>query len=289
VTPLTLLLVLASAAIHATWNLWTKQIRGEAASATLMWLLTATSAIVYAPLALVATRVAPMPLTATTTFWVVASSLLHVGYFLLLLRGYRASDLSVVYPVARGSGPLLAAVGAIVWLGEKPTALAIAGIALVLAGILVLTLRSDFLHAPHLRAGVTYGLLTGVTIGAYTLWDGTAVSRLRLAPFLYYWVGEAVRALVFTPFALADRAGVRSLWRAQRARVLGIGLLSPLSYVLVLAALSLGKISHVAPARELSILFGAWLGARVLGEGDRARRLVAAAAFAAGVIALALD
>ncbi len=287
-TPLTLLLVLGSAVVHATWNLWTKQIRAEARSATLMWVLTGLSALLYAPLALVAARLAPMPLTARTLIWIVASSLLHVGYFLLLLRGYRVSDLSVVYPVARGSGPLLAAVGAIAWLGERPTAVAVAGIALVIAGILVLTARRDFLHAPHLRAGMVYGLLTGITIGAYTLWDGAAVSRLRLTPLVYYWAGEAVRAVLFTPFGLADRAGVRSLWRTHRARVLGIAILSPLSYVLMLLALSLGKISHVAPARELSILFGAWLGARVLGEGDRARRLAAAAAFAAGVVALAL-
>jgi uncharacterized membrane protein len=88
--------------------------------------------------------------------------------------------------------------------------------------------------------------------------------------------------------ALADRAGVSALWRGPRWRVLGIAALSPLSYILILLALRTGAVSHIAPAREISILIGAYLGGRVLGEGDRRRRLVAAAAFAAGVIALAL-
>jgi uncharacterized membrane protein len=80
-----------------------------------------------------------------------------------------------------------------------------------------------------------------------------------------------------------------ALWRAQRWRVLGIALLSPLSYILILLALRQGDVGHIAPAREVSILIGAYLGGRVLGEGDRRRRLVAAAAFAAGVIALAVS
>ena len=101
-------------------------------------------------------------------------------------------------------------------------------------------------------------------------------------------IGAWCRSLLFTPAAIADRESVRSLWKIHRGRLLGIALLSPLSYILILVALSQGPISHIAPARELSILFGAWLGARVLGAGDRTRRIVAATAFAAGVIALAL-
>jgi drug/metabolite transporter (DMT)-like permease len=283
-----LALVLASALIHSIWNVWAKQIRAGARSATLVWVLTGLSAVAYAPVALavaVRTRFVPSPLVVG---WIAASSLIHVVYFLLLLRGYRSSDLSVVYPVARGSGPLLAALGAIAWLGERLTMQAGLGIALVTLGILVLTLRPELGRASHVRIGVAYGLLTGVTIGAYTLWDGTAVSRLRLHPVVYYWGGEVVRALLFTPFAVRDRAGVARLWHERRGRVLGIALLSPLSYLLVLWAMRHGPISHIAPARELSILFGAWLGTWVLGEGDRTRRLVAAAAFAAGVIALTM-
>jgi hypothetical protein len=130
-------------------------------------------------------------------------------------------------------------------------------------------------------------MLTGLLIGVYTLWDGWAVKRVGLPPLLYYWAGEVLRAPLFAPLAWADRQGIARTWREHRARVIGIGALSPLSYILMLLALRGGAVSHVAPAREVSILFGAWLGGRVLVEGDRGWRRVAALAFVAGVVALA--
>jgi hypothetical protein len=135
---------------------------------------------------------------------------------------------------------------------------------------------------------VRYGLLTGLVIGVYTLWDGWAMKRMGLPPLLYYWSGELTRIVLYAPFALADRPGIARAWRTERARLFGISLLSPLSYLLMLLAMRQGVLSHIAPAREVGILFGTWLGGQVLGEGQRARRLVAAAAFVAGVTALAL-
>lgn len=284
----TLALVLASAAIHATWNLWAKQIGTSVRSGTLMWLLVAISAVAYAPFALVvAARTGWRP-DAAALVLVIGSGLIHVAYFLLLLRGYRVGDLSLVYPVARGTGPLLAATAAIWVFAEPPSAYSIAGLLLIVAGILVLTWRPDAATHAKLAPGLRSGLATGALIAVYTLWDGWAVKQAAIPALLFYWAGEVVRVVVFTPAALADRAGVAMLWREQRARVLGIALLSPLSYILVLLAMRTGAVSHIAPAREIAILLGAYLGGRVLGEGDRRRRLVAAGAFAAGVIALAL-
>lgn len=281
-------LVLASAILHSIWNIWAKQIQDGTRASSLTWLLCSISAVFYAPIAITAailTGTRPSPLMIG---WMAASSVIHVSYFFVLLAGYRKSDLSVVYPVARGTGPLLAAVGAIALLGEKLTVLSACGIGLITIGILVLTMRPEFVHAPRLRAGVIYGLLTGLTIAVYTLWDGAGVSRMKINPLVYYWGGEVFRSLVLTPAALSDPAGVRGLLRNHRKRVIGIALISPFSYMLVLFALRTGQVSHIAPARELSILFGAWFGARLLGEGDRVRRVIAAASFAAGVIALAL-
>jgi uncharacterized membrane protein len=287
-TPATLLLVLASAAVHATWNLWAKQIRDTARGPAIAWLLTALSAVIYLPVALFLMARGSWRPDAESLPWIAVSSVLHVVYFLVLLRGYRVADLSVVYPLARGTGPLLAAAGAIAWFGEPATPLSVTGALLVAAGVLTLALRPGLRRLPHLRGGLGFGLLTGVLIAAYTLWDGWVVQRVGIPPLLYYWAGEVVRIPLYTPLAIGERAGVARLWREQRTRVLGIAALSPLSYILMLLALRDGAVSHVAPARELSILLGAWLGGQVLGEGDRPRRLVAAGAFAAGVIALAL-
>jgi drug/metabolite transporter (DMT)-like permease len=288
VTLATLALVLASALVHATWNLWTKQVGPGARSGPLMWLLVTISAVTYAPLALwFAVRTGWRP-DAVALGLIVGSGLIHVAYFLLLLRGYRVGDLSLVYPVARGTGPLLASSAAIALFAEAPTPFSVAGLALIVTGVAVLTWRPTAAAQAKLAPGLRYGLATGALIAVYTLWDGWAVKRALIPPLVFYWAGECVRVVAFTPAALADRGGVAELWRTQRPRVLGIALLSPLSYILILLAMRTGAVSHIAPAREISILLGAYLGGRVLGEGDRRRRLVAAAAFAAGVIALAL-
>ncbi len=287
-TAFTLALVLAAAVVHAIWNLWAKQVGPTVRTAPLMWTMVCTSSLVYAPFALaLAARTHWRPDSAALVF-IVGSGLIHIAYFLLLLRGYRVGDLSLVYPVARGTGPLLSSLAAIVLFAERPTALSLAGVGLIVTGVLVLTWRRAGEGGARRGAGLRYGLATGVLIAVYTLWDGWAVKRAGIPPLVFYWGGEVVRVLAFTPAALGDRAGVAQLWRTQRARVLGIALLSPLSYILVLIAMRHGEVSHVAPARELSILIGAWLGGSVLGEGDRRRRLLAAGAFAAGVIALAL-
>jgi len=288
VSPVVLGLVLASAVIHASWNLWLKQIGPGVRSAPLLWLLTAISAVVYAPFAvtvLVATGWRPGPADLGL---VAGSGVIHVGYFVLLLRGYRAADLSLVYPLARGTGPLLATAGAVALLGERPPALSLAGALLIAIGVLTIAGRPAGLSPRALGPGVSYGLATGVLIAVYTLWDGAAVKHAGIPPLVFYWAGEVVRVVLLTPVALRHGPELAGVWRAQRGRVLGVALLSPLSYILILLALRVGDVGHVAPAREVSILVGAWFGGRVLGEGARRRRLVAAAAFAAGVMALAL-
>lgn len=290
-SPFVLALVLSSAVVHATWNLWTKQLGPGVRSAPLLWLLTAISSVCYAPIVWWLLHTTPWRPDAGALWLIAGSGAIHVGYFVLLLRGYRVGDLSVVYPLARGTGPLLATAGAVLVLGERPSLLSVTGALLIAAGVLVVTTggpRGATPGAPRrVAAGVWYGLATGVAIAVYTLWDGWGVKRAGVPPLVFYWGGEVVRVLLLSPVALRAPGDIAGLWHAQRWRVLGIALLSPLSYILILLALRHGDVGHIAPAREISILIGAWLGGRVLGEGDRRRRLIAAAAFAGGVIALA--
>ena len=105
-TPLVLALVLASAAIHASWNLWIKQLGPAVRSAPLLWLLTGISAVLYAPVALWMLAHGSWRPDGRALLFVLGSGVIHVGYFVALLRGYRVSDLSLVYPTARGTGPL---------------------------------------------------------------------------------------------------------------------------------------------------------------------------------------
>jgi drug/metabolite transporter (DMT)-like permease len=217
----------------------------------------------------------------------VVSGVLQTAYFLLLQRGYAAGDLSVVYPLARGTGPLLSVVFAIVLLHERVTGWALAGAAAVVCGVFVIGLGRT--GGAKLGPSVGYALATGVTIAAYTLWDANAVTTLGVPPLVEYGVGAIVEGLALLPHALARRAAVAGTWRAHRGPALVVALLAPLSYVLVLYAMRLAPVALVAPARELSIVIGAVLAWRVLGEPNPGRRLAGAAIVLTGIVTLAVS
>src|SRR5918993_3957859 len=176
---------------------------------------------------------------------------------------------------------------AIVLFGERPSPLVFLGIGLITAGVFVLTSESGSLGT-GLGAGVVYGLLTGVFIAAYTIWDKQAVSALLIPPLLQSWATAIVTTLLLTPLAMGNRKKIKVLWRENKPEIFGVAILSPLSYILVLTALVFTPVSYVAPAREISILIGAAMGSRLFSEGDSTRRLIAAGAMVIGIIALAL-
>jgi drug/metabolite transporter (DMT)-like permease len=218
------------------------------------------------------------------------TGVLHVGYFLSLQEGYRVGDLSVVYPLARGTGPLLASGAAIVLFGERPGPVAVAGILLIVLGVFLLGWEPGGARGSveRKRLGMAFGLLTGVFIAAYTLWDKYAVSDLSLSPILYYWASLLVETVVLLPVALRRKGEIVGIWRARRKVALGVAILSPLAYVLVLTALVFAPVSHVAPAREIGILVGTLMGGSLLSEGGLRRRLLASSLMVLGIAALAV-
>ena len=133
-----------------------------------------------------------------------------------------------------------------------------------------------------------FAVLTGAATAGYTLWDKHAVGVAGLSPIVYYWGTNLANAGLLTPVALRQRIELRQAWTVSRARAVGVGLLSPLAYVLILYALARAPVSYVAPARESSIVVGTLLGIFVLHEQDRRRRLAAAAAILIGVVILTL-
>jgi drug/metabolite transporter (DMT)-like permease len=284
VTPAALALVVFSAFLHATWNLLAKRVsRG----APLVWLFAVSATVLFAP-AVVFIGIRDRPILGPAALLLIlASGALHLGYMLALQRGYRAGDMSLVYPLARGSGPVLAVVAAVLLFGERPSLLALAGALLVVFGAFILAGGERIFTFGHRRA-TAYGLLTGLFIASYTLTDAHGVSQLGIPPLLLLWSTELLRSLMLAPRAARNFDEVRWIWRHHRYEVLAVGLLSPLAYLLVLVALQVTPVSYVAPVRELSILFGAALGAGFLGEGEVPRRLLAAAVMVVGVGALSL-
>lgn len=285
-------LVILAGLIHASWNIAAKKAGGDARFAffTSVFLM-----LVWAPVGLwAAWGVVPQWGWVEWAF-IAVSGVLHVLYYVILLRGYRKADLTVVYPLARGSGPLLSSLVAIVLLGEQISALGLAGIAGVVGGVFLIAGGPGLWRAAHdparrqrVRKGMAYGLLTGAFIASYTVVDGYAVKFMLMSPILLDYLGNFVRLALLAPAVLRDRPAARGLWRLQWKYALLVGAISPVSYVLVLYAMQTAPLSLVAPAREVSMLFAALIGGHLLGEGDRLQRVFGAVCIAVGVTALAL-
>jgi drug/metabolite transporter (DMT)-like permease len=284
-TTASLTLVLAAAFLHAGWNLLAK--RAGDGGVAFVWLCAASATLLYAPVAAIAFVVTDPEIGSREAIFLIGSGTLHAFYFTLLQRGYRVGDLSVVYPLARGTGPMLSTALAITVLGERPTVVALAGAAAICVGVFVLGRTTSAGSAGDPRAGVAFGLATGVLIAIYTLWDRHVVAELAVPPLLLDWAANAVRATLLTPIALGG-TNVRRVWTAYRREILAVAVLSPLAYILVLTALAVSPVSYVAPAREASILIGTLLGVRLLREGHLGPRLVGAGAIVAGLVALAV-
>lgn len=285
---LALVLVLSSAVAHATWNLLSKQ-AAKADGVVFIWLVATASTVLWSPVALGYLIITGDRLSWTGIGVIAASTTLHLGYFTLLQRGYRHGDLSMVYPIARGTGPLLASLVAVILLGERPGPVGVAGILLVGTGVFLLgTARRPTRHD---LAGIGFGLATGVFIATYTVWDKQVVSAFAVAPILLNYCGDLGRALILTPPVLTARRRdlILPVWREHRTRVLGAAVLTPLSYLLALIAFTFSPVSVVAPVREVGVLIAVVLGGRLLAEGHLTRRLLAAAVIVGGVVTIALS
>ena len=280
-----LTLILGAAVIHATWNLINKQASGHG---TFTWIVALLSALFYAPATIAIIEIWQIKFTFVDFGMMAGSAALHTAYFLLLNQGYRVGDLSLVYPLARGTGPLLSSLAAIIFLGERPSLIAVAGALMIIIGIVILTGNIARLRQSANRDAVGYALITGLFIAAYTLWDKQAVSHFAILPIVLDWGANVGRALLLTPFALRYSEETVIEWREHKWEAIAIAILIPLSYILVLTAMSFTPVSYVAPAREISILIGTAMGTRLLAEGDGRRRLVAASAMVLGVVALAV-
>ncbi len=278
-----LALVLTAAVLHAVWNLAAKQV--EVDGVAFVWLYVVGSVVLWGPVAVVWVVVqGERPGWA----WLYAGALtavFHIVYQLVLQHGYAKGDLNLVYPLARGTGPLLTFVFAVAVLGERPDAVAVAGVLAVVAGILLISLGGPR-GLGSKRAGVVWGVATGVAIAAYTLWDNHAVNALAVPPLPYFVAGLVLQLPVMTLLLGRRRAMVPVVWREARGPVIAVAVLSPMAYVLVLRAMQLAPVSLVAPARESSIVVGALLSWWLLKEPSAARRLVGAVVVLVGIVGI---
>jgi len=279
-----LLLVVAAAVLHAAWNLITKQVNGKL---PFFWLVSLASSVICLPFLYLQASREHLTLNLMVSGFAVVSAILHLLYFVLLQTGYRKADLSIVYPVARGAGPLFSVAGAVLLFKEKPGWLAITGICLIIAGVIVMTGFRVSKDA-RLAKGLEYGMLTGLFIAAYTLWDKAAVVDHHVSALLITFASMLFPLLILAPVMLKRQDEVKQEIRTHWKQVITVAVFQPLSYLLVLIALKSTPVTYVAPARELSIVVGVFFGANLLKEADARKRIFAAIVILAGIVLLAL-
>lgn len=283
-----LLLVVLASFIHASWNLLSK--RAASVGPVFVFAYNLVACIAYAPWVLYVLMTGDgIVWTWIGVAFLVLSGLIHLTYSLCLQRGYQMADLSVVYPIARGTGPMLSTLGAFFILGERPSGQGVAGLLLVVAGIGLIATQGDLsaFKRPGGQIGVRWGTATGGLIASYTVVDAYVVKILGIAPVVLDWFSNLLRFCLLAPIIVANPRGAIEAMRGYWWIAIGVGLLSPLSYILVLAALTSGApLSLVAPMREMSMMVGALLGMVVLREKVGPWRLAGCATLIVGVILL---
>ena len=278
------LLIATAAVAHAAWNIAIK--RANTSGPAFIWLTFVVGFVVFAPFG-IASIVGEGVDLARLAALALGSGALQIGYFLLLQKAYAAADVSLVYPLARGSGPLLSVLAAILLFGERPGVTGIVGAIVVVAGVVVIGLAGG--RATANRAGVLYGLAVGVLIAGYTVWDTAAVTGGGMPVVALYWSSIVVQLALLAPAALRRRAVLVEAARIHWRTALVVGVLSPLAYMLILVAVQLAPLSIVAPAREVSVVLVGLAGWLLFREPHPLQRLLGAGIVLAGVALLAID
>jgi len=282
-----LVLVLTAAIIHASWNLLAKKTKGKT---PFIWLQYIASNILYLPFLFFLTNQRYTISSQPLLWFSLSSAVLHLGYFIVLQKGYRSADLSVVYPLARGSGPLISFIAAIIFLHEQLKLSSVMGLLLIIAGVLIITgLSFKKENNSKIMTGITYGILTGLFIALYTFNDTVAVKKYTISPLVLTLATNFFSAILLFPFVLPQRDELKREIKMHKWIIIAIALLSPAAYILVLEALKYAPLTVVAPARETSILFGVFMGSRVFNEEDGRRRLIASVLILSGIIVLSLN
>jgi drug/metabolite transporter (DMT)-like permease len=270
-------LALGAAVIHAGWNLVAKRAEGD--RYLVLWAQFLVGGVVCLPLMVGHQLLHGLPWQAY--LWALASGCVHLPYTWLLARAYSSGDFSVSYPVARGGGAALAALGGVLLLGDRLTGFEVLGIAIVVMGLSLLAFRARAHH-------VGMALAVAVTIGAYTTFD--AKGSRAADTVAYVFASTVGTALTNSVFALSTGRGpalvqlLRTNWR--RSALTGVA--STVTYGMVLVAVRYAPVGYVAALRESSVVLAALIGWRMLGEGDHRRRLTAAAVVFGGLLVLVL-
>src|SRR5262245_34107834 len=278
VDPFVFTAVLAAAACHAGWNALLKL---NVAPVVATVLVAAAAGLLVLPLL----PLAPLPAAAAWPF-IVASAIIHVAYFVTLAEAYRWGDLSQVYPIARGTAPLLTAALASLWLNEVLGAIGWAGIVVLAVGILLLTFKGARKLERFDYRAVAFALATSLTITAYTLIDGIGarLAESSLAYTVWLFIGNGISMAIYGWLCVGP--DLLKAFRAHWPIATAGAALSTAAYAIAIWAMTVAPIALVAALRETSVLFAALFGTLILREPVLPLRLLAALLVMAGALLL---
>jgi drug/metabolite transporter (DMT)-like permease len=274
--------IIAAAAMHTAWNLIVKR-AGQRQTVT--WWALIVGVLANLPLLL------GESIPAEVWPYAIASAAVEAAYFMLLIRAYENGDFSEVYPIARGAAPVFIAVWAVLFLGERPQAAGLAGLGLLLVGLMVVGASRLMTgrRAVSVNASLLVTMLTvALCISVYSAIDAGAVRLMR--PAAYNVLVMGLTALFIAPFVIA-RYGVGVVAREGRAnlsRIVIVGVLLLLAYMLVLEAYSMARASYVGALREISVVMAALVGWRLMDEGFGVARTAGAVLIFCGIVVVAL-
>ena len=279
-------IVLLAAVLHACWNFAARQAAGRF---PVLWLGQCAGLAFLLPLVIGHWMLADNTgrlLTPAGLGCTLSTGLIHGAYFHLLARAYQLGEISIVYPVARGSGIGLTALFAVLLLKEPITANGMIGIALISSGILLMG-RAALKQRNGASSGVGMALCVGATIVGYSLIDKVGVAHVAPIPYLFFM--SLISTGVLAPFVLSRyRGDLKNIWREYKTHILVIGVGANGTYLLILFAFQTGNVSYIVALREFAVVIGSALGVLLLKETMTRPKLIAIIAITLGLIFIKL-
>ena len=266
-------LVILAATLHAVWNFATKKIAGDLA---VIWNGLVMACITFTPFIFF---LAPDQMAFQKVYpHIIASGVTHAVYFFALAKAYEYGEISVVYPIARGSGIAGTAIAAFLLLQETISPIGVIGILAISVGIFLLGLKNG-----HQKHGILFALLVGLMIISYSIVDKLAVEISH--PLFYIYGFTVLSTLLLAPYVMAKkRHELSEAWRSKKRYSFTIGLGSMGTYLIILFVFQMAQVSYVVAARELAVAIGAILGFIFLKEHLTARKAIGIIAVVAGMI-----
>lgn len=281
-----LFILILSAFMHATWNFLAKRSGG---GTIFVWFYSGVSTLFTTPVALFFLFKESFFMTRFDWLIIIISIALHIIYSLTLQFAYKTGDMTLVYPIARGTGPFVVAIIAVSFLKETISLLSGTGILLIITSIFILSGGFTKIKRKDIKIPLILGLFIGIIIASYTLVDKAAVSYILISPYIYYFFMIAGQFIFITLIVLKEPVNLKAEFNRTWKYAIGVGILSSAAYLLVLIVMTFEQVSYVAPIREISIVIGTIMGIIFLSERGGRERIIGSSLMIVGIFLITIS